>query len=84
LPVRGRKIETACDTFAAYFYLRHFKELDPGIFKTMLISAINSDQLDFWGKDIDRNDLKKRFANLELIRKNKSTEHASVPIVLPR
>ena len=81
---KQKDIETACDTYAAYFYLKHFKKLDIGVFRTMLISSIKSDELNYWGKDIDRAALTKRFANLETIRKTKNINRASVSIELPK
>lgn len=75
--------ETACDTYAAYFYLKYFKQLKTGVFETMLISSIRSNELDYWGKGISKAALQKRYANLLNIEKNNTVNGAAVKVILP-
>jgi hypothetical protein len=76
-------IETACDTYAAYFYLKHFGQLQTGVFSTMLISAIKSKQLEFWGSGIDKKALQRRYNNLQAIQKAGNANAGAIRVSVP-
>ncbi len=64
-------IETACDSYSAYFYLLHFSELELGLFESLLIKSMASNELDFWGNAINKVALQDRYNNLVTLRQTR-------------
>ncbi|MFD1141137.1 hypothetical protein ACFQ4C_08460 [Larkinella insperata] len=64
-------LETACDLNAAYFYLRHTGQLDLGVFENLLMQSLSSQELDFWGHDIDKQGLTSRYRQLKALTQTK-------------
>jgi len=78
-----KNLESACDNYAAYYYIKHFGKLDAGIFDTMLIKSIQSHELDFWGKNINKAALLARYQNLQNIQKSGKMSDADMVIQIP-
>jgi hypothetical protein len=77
-------VEMACDTYAAYFCISYFKTLNLGVFQSLVIKSIESDELNFWGFGIDSKSLENRFDNLKIIQKTLNINNAKPSIQLPK
>lgn len=73
-------IESACDDYSAYFYLSYFHQLELGIFENLLIKSISSNELDFWGKKINKDALLARYKDLTTIKRTKDIKNARCKI----